>query len=148
MQIFNMLTGRGEVSRGMRNMALPAAVISKSNMNQSLLVDLPLIFSPGHRLSADSALSPLSKGRTTTPDHGSASPGTWPCVWLPADSSTAPCATVEPSRRQISGNIWRASSIRPKCQSYDTAMRWRTLATAKTKTCTPKWTCNLVHILE
>lgn len=73
----------------------------------------------------------LIQGRTTTPGRGSASPGTWPCVWLPAGSSTAPCATVEPSRRRTSGSTWRASSTKLKCQSWDTAMRWRTSATAK-----------------
>lgn len=71
------------------------------------------------------------QGRTTTRDRGNASRGTWPCAWLPADSSTAPCATAEPSRRRTSGSIWRASSIRPKCQSWGTATRWRTSATAR-----------------
>lgn len=71
------------------------------------------------------------QGRTTTPGRGNASPGTWPCAWRPADSSTAPCATAEPSRRRTSGSTWRASSTRPKCQSWGTAMRWRTWATAK-----------------
>lgn len=57
------------------------------------------------------------QGHTTTPDQGSASPETWPCVLLPADSSTAPCATAEPSMRQTSGSIWRASSTKLKCLS-------------------------------
>lgn len=69
--------------------------------------------------------------RTTTRDPGNASPGTWPCVWLPADSSTVPCATAELSRRRTSGSTWRASSIRPKCRSWGTVMKWRTSATAK-----------------
>lgn len=69
--------------------------------------------------------------RTTTRGRGNASPGTWPCAWLPADSFTAPCATAEPSRRRTSGSTWRASSIRPKCQSWGTVTRWRTSATAK-----------------
>lgn len=78
-----------------------------------------------------SLLSFSLQGRTTTPDRGSASPGTWPCAWPPADSSTAPCATVELNRRQTSDSIWRASSTKLKCRSWDTATRWRTSATAK-----------------
>lgn len=67
---------------------------------------------------------------TSTPARARGSPVTWPCVWRPVASSTAPCATRAPARRWSSGSTWRANSTRAKCPSSGTGTRWRTWATS------------------